>query len=775
MRSRFGCGLRIILLISLLAGCQLGGQEAAPYPLDASPTLSSSGDKPDSPPFTSPSAGDVDPWDLWSSGTQLRGANIYQRKVYPELDGDDFMGTDIVGPLYIQDDFEKLAELGANYVNISHPGLFSERPPYALDEGVQVNLDRLLEMIAQADMFAVIAFRTGPGRSEFTFHLEDVGDWFDASYLNDDIWIASEAQDAWVEMWRYTAERYKDNPILVGYDLMVEPNANEVFFDEWDPQVFQDEYGGTTYDWNQLFPRVTDAIREVDAETPILVGGMGYSAIEWLTYLEPSGDPRTVYTAHQYAPMEYTHQEFNNLEYSYPDAFDTDWDGQPDAFNRGWLDNLLSTADAFSKAFGVPVAVNEFGIVRWVPGAAAYMDDLMDLMEERGLNHALWAWEVSWEPWVEEVHAFNFRLGVDPSNNVDLSESELLGVIKKYWGRNTVRPSNRVFARSSGVGEPQDRLEGVEYWLYLIDVNLNDETIEQIVNSNYDMVVLDYIPSEAENRNYPMAEVIAGFHRAERPKLVLAYIDIGEAESYRSYWQANWEVGDPEWIAGEDPDGWAENYPVAYWRDEWKEIWLREGGLLQGILEAGFDGVYLDWVEAYSDENVIELAEIDGVDPVREMIRWVADISGFVSSRCGECVVIAQNAAELAEDDAYLAAIDAIAQEQTWFDGGADNEPPGDCPLPRTRVDVDTDEYRRSLSPECRRQFDRYPESTLHVSSEEYLEDLLLAQSKGVVIFTVDYALDPENIAWLFQTARGLGFIPFVSSRGLDRFVEPVP
>ena len=39
--------------------------------------------------------------------------------------------------------------LGANYVNISHPGLFGEDPPYVLDEAVQDNLDRLLDMIAK--------------------------------------------------------------------------------------------------------------------------------------------------------------------------------------------------------------------------------------------------------------------------------------------------------------------------------------------------------------------------------------------------------------------------------------------------------------------------------------------------------------------------------------------------------------------------------------------------------------------------------------------------
>ncbi|MFQ5501671.1 MAG: hypothetical protein ACE5EQ_05145, partial [Phycisphaerae bacterium] len=75
--------------------------------------------------------------------------------------------------------------------------------------------------------------------------------------------------------------------------------------------------------------------------------------------------------------------------------------------------------------------------------------------------------------------------------------------------------------------------------------------------------------------------------------------------------------------------------------------------------------------------------------------------------------------------------------------------------------------------PACRRQYDQFPESTLHVSSEEYLRDLRLAQSKGLVIFTVDYTLDPDNVAWVYETSRGLGFIPFVGSRALDRFVIP--
>jgi endo-alpha-1,4-polygalactosaminidase (GH114 family) len=88
---------------------------------------------------------------------------------------------------------------------------------------------------------------------------------------------------------------------------------------------------------------------------------------------------------------------------------------------------------------------------------------------------------------------------------------------------------------------------------------------------------------------------------------------------------------------------------------------------------------------------------------------------------------------------------------------------------------VDTKAYRQSLSPPCRKQYDEYPDSTLHVSSEEYLSYLIPAHDKGELIFTVDYASEPENVAWVYQTSRALGFVPFVGNRALDRFVDPAP
>jgi len=437
-----GCA---VLAMAALACCVIGEPPSADDGQAAIPSLAAT-----DLPSESESAWDAtyDKWALWTNGTQLRGADVYQRRVYVELDGSEFMGPGPVGPPYTEADFDRLASWGANYVNISHPGLFSEGPPYELDERMEANLDRLLDLIARADMFAVISFRTGPGRSEFGLCcLEEAGDWYDVGYLNDEIWRDEAAQAAWAAMWRHTAERYRGNSVVVGYDLMVEPNANEVWGDIWDPKTFYQEYEDSSYDWNRLFPQVTDAIREVDAETPILVGGMAYSAVDWMPYIRPSDDRRTVYVFHQYAPYQYTHQWPDDLALRYPDTFDADWDGEDDRFDRDWLDELLTAVDRFAGGHDVPVAVNEFGVVRWVPGASRFMEDQMALFEQRGLNYALWVWDPEWAPYVEENNAFNLRLGPDPENDVNVP-NDLMGVVQTYWGRNTVRPS------TFGVDEP---------------------------------------------------------------------------------------------------------------------------------------------------------------------------------------------------------------------------------------------------------------------------------------------------------------------------------
>jgi hypothetical protein len=368
----------------------------------------------------------------------LRGANIYQRRVVPELDGTEFIGPGPFGPPYTQEDFNRLAALGANYVNISTAGLFTVEPPYKVDEEAVASLDRLLEMAAAADLFAVITFRTGPGRSEFAIIGGD--GWPPANYIVNTVWTDKSAREAWAAMWRFAAERYRDNPIVIGYDLMCEPNSNAVL-DIWDAETFYAQYAGSGYDWNSWYPNLISAIREVDTSTPILVGGNDYSSVEWLLYFQPVNDPHVIYTIHQYSPHEYTHQDPPDPTHTYPGEFDVNYDGRPETFDRDWLESLLSFAGDFTAKYNAPVAVNEYGVERWEPGAADYIRDEMDLFEQHGWNYAAWQWQPAWPPLAEGDNSFNFRSGSDPKRTSEV-ENTLFSAYIAAWKRNTLRPSN---------------------------------------------------------------------------------------------------------------------------------------------------------------------------------------------------------------------------------------------------------------------------------------------------------------------------------------------
>ncbi len=431
--------LPVALLVPFLivSACGLPAAPVEPGETDELPTAASV-----QAPATPHPATAFDKWSLWAAegGTQLRGANIWQRIVVPDLDGPEFLGTDYIGPPVEQSDFDALAALGANVIDLSHPGLFTERPPYVVDERAQANLDRLIKMAAQADLFVVITFRTGPGRSDFTFYRDGAGDWFDPELLIESVWTDAGAQDAWVEMWRYTAERYRDNLAVVGYDLMCEPNGEGIFLDVYDPELFYPEHAGSLLDWNQFYPRIVQGIRQVDQATPILVSAQGWGAVRWLPALEPTNDARTVYTVHQYEPQDsYTHQGPGGTN-SYPGEFDTNYDGEPDHFDRAWLEGLLTPVADFQAQHGAPVSASESGLERWTPGAAAFMADQFDLFERYGMNYSVWAWDPAWAPWTSSSNGFNYLFGPDPDNATPV-DNELLDVITSFWARNTVRPS----------------------------------------------------------------------------------------------------------------------------------------------------------------------------------------------------------------------------------------------------------------------------------------------------------------------------------------------
>lgn len=381
-------------------------------------------------PFCPPASQILTKWDLWSHGTCLRGANIWQKVIDPNTDGDS-LGPGPVGPPLEPQEFVQLASWGANYVNISFPGIYSEEPPYLPNPDVVARLDALIDEAAKANLFVVISLRTGPGRNEGTFNAS-----LNKS-VDNNIWKKTEARRAWAQMWQYVAQRYSHTPNVVAYDLMVEPNSNDVWLKIYDSKAFYPGFANSTYDWNPLARQLTEAIRQVDSSTPLMVGAMNYSDVDWLWALGDNGDPKTIYSLHPYVPSEYTNQ-YPPFAVSYPGVV-TDFNGAPVSFDQTWLKATLQPVVDFKTTRNVPIAVNEFGVMRWEPGADKYMADLMSFFETIGVNHAYWLWEVAYPITFDE---FNLRHGPDFNNHTDVETSDLINAIQADWKRNGIRPND---------------------------------------------------------------------------------------------------------------------------------------------------------------------------------------------------------------------------------------------------------------------------------------------------------------------------------------------
>jgi len=144
------------------------------------------------------------------------------------------------------------------------------------------------------------------------------------------------------------------------------------------------------------------------------------------------------------------------------------------------------------------------------------------------------------------------------------------------------------------------RLDSIHNFLYLLDpesLGTKSDFIDAIKNTNYDLLITDLFINNGAFTPGDIEELKIKKNGGVR--LLLAYMSIGEAEDYRYYWDAGWKSSPPSWLKEENP-GWPGNYKVAYWEKSWQDIIFgNDDSYLKKILNAGFDGVYLDIIDAF--------------------------------------------------------------------------------------------------------------------------------------------------------------------------------
>ena len=159
---------------------------------------------------------------------------------------------------------------------------------------------------------------------------------------------------------------------------------------------------------------------------------------------------------------------------------------------------------------------------------------------------------------------------------------------------NVLPPGNPYNANTENI----TTLNDAQNFLYYINPTAvtKNTYINQLSLVLHDILIIDAF---FDTTMLTSTEVSYLKHQAGRERLVIAYMSIGEAEDYRYYWQESWGRNPPSWLAEENPD-WAGNYKVRYWEKEWQDIIFgSDGSYLGRIINAGFDGVYLDIIDAF--------------------------------------------------------------------------------------------------------------------------------------------------------------------------------
>ena len=160
---------------------------------------------------------------------------------------------------------------------------------------------------------------------------------------------------------------------------------------------------------------------------------------------------------------------------------------------------------------------------------------------------------------------------------------------------------------------------------------------DRVGETAFDLIVVPISTAGSSPRVIPALKNSPG-----GPKIVLCYMSIGQTERYRWYWNQDWVKNPPEWL--DAPDGvWAGDYWVKYWMSDWQRIiYGTPDSYLDQILALGYDGVYLDRVDAYwyyQDQGRETAA--------REMVDFILDFTEYARKKHPGFGVFPQNAEEL--------------------------------------------------------------------------------------------------------------------------------
>lgn len=182
-----------------------------------------------------------------------------------------------------RDDVQFIAGTGANTIRLPfHYKLFTDEDYMGLtvNQDGFARIDSVVNWCRETGLYLILDMHDAPGGQ--------TGDNIDDSYGYPWLFESETSQQLFCHIWKKIAAYYKNEPVILGYELMNEPIAPYFSHTE--------ELNGKL---EPLYKRAVAAIREVDSNHIILLGGAQWNG-NFRPFTDSTFDDKIMYTCHRY-------------------------------------------------------------------------------------------------------------------------------------------------------------------------------------------------------------------------------------------------------------------------------------------------------------------------------------------------------------------------------------------------------------------------------------------------------------------------------------------
>lgn len=201
-----------------------------------------------------------------------------------------------------------------------------------------------------------------------------------AGDADENYWTNAALRTEFIEMWQFLADRYKDKPYMAAFEILSEPHPKKP---------------ATSADLLAFYEELIQAIREIDTETPLMIGANDHYDINQMEGVFTTVDDKIIYTFNYYLPTDYVkpdkREEAGLPIVSYPSTYN-DFNGVEVELNKEYLVDILQPAVQFRDNHNVPILVNQVGARSRCPGHLQYMEDVGDIFYQYQIPFTYWTY-----------------------------------------------------------------------------------------------------------------------------------------------------------------------------------------------------------------------------------------------------------------------------------------------------------------------------------------------------------------------------------------------